>query len=77
MIELKPCPFCGASGAKVAVVSAGGGHGESYDRVFVRCAMPGCRAEIGLSDYAGRGIDERKRSVAMRWNSRAVEGGDS
>ena len=68
--KLKPCPFCGA-GAKFGQVpdnendSNSGGH-------FIQCTNPRCEASSALVFAA---MDDPRRELAERWNSRAGDMG--
>jgi len=65
--ELLPCPFCGAKpklfhGDRKIV-----GHGESSDKIGVRCF---CGASILVEDYAVHEIEKRKKIAIQKWNIR-------
>jgi len=64
---LDDCAFCDGESIYYQSSSSTSGHGESSDMVGVICTQ--CPANMTEGHYGGYKVDERKISMADKWNS--------
>jgi hypothetical protein len=66
--EIKDCPFCGSESEYFKTGKFTTGHGETNDRIGVRCT--GCPVVMQITDYTNYKHLDRLVNCIDAWNSR-------